>query len=64
MRGGHRLGLLEDLHADQCRRNVSTTAQAVPVSGPIDEVKSEGQHLVIAYIEWCEDCGAADWEPI
>lgn len=59
-RPGHRRGLLDDLHADGCQGNEFTTCEPVVRDDPEDQ----GDRVTVVVMEWCGNCGAADWEVV
>jgi hypothetical protein len=59
-RPGHRLGLLDDLHASGCEQTEFTKCAPVVLDDPEDR----GQTVEVVAIEWCADCGAADYEVV
>lgn len=67
-RRGHRLGLLDDLHATGCEREEVIECQPLAVpAGAWNEPSyadhaDRGAEIVVVVVEWCEECGAADWE--
>jgi len=61
-RGGSDLGgLLRGLHTDKCRkRNTGRTCYPVV----LDDPDGPGDRIEVVIIEWCNICGAADWEVV
>jgi hypothetical protein len=59
-RPGHRRGLLYDLHASGC--DGSEFAKCAPVV--MDDPEDRGQKVEVVVMEWCGNCGAADWEVV
>lgn len=62
--------LLDQLHANSCpreREHGSCWPVVVPAGGneePSYYDRERGAEIVVVYIEWCGDCGAADWEVV
>lgn len=56
---GDNYGLLDSLHATGCDGQEYTTVRPVPVFGRQDP---EEPDFHVLYLEWCGECGAADWE--
>lgn len=61
-RSGHRTGLLDDLHARGCDERERSFCW--PVVLPKDWADHPPERLAVVYMEWCAECGAADWEMI
>jgi len=52
-------GLLRQLHADGCPGdNVRMDCEPVTRQDP----NGPDEFIDVVAMEWCEDCGAADWE--
>lgn len=54
MRTGSHVGLLDELHAPGCDGQEYSTCRAV-VPGP------RPSKIMVVYMTWCGECGAADW---
>lgn len=66
--GDHR-GLLDPLHASGCDGREFSTCRPVVVPSWGDEEptylgKDRGAEIVVIFMAWCEECGAADWEAV
>lgn len=57
-RQGDYRGLLQQLHAPNCNGQEFSTCRAV-----VTDV-DPGQEIVVVFMEWCGDCGAASWETV
>lgn len=62
--------LLDELHASGCTEDrISTRCWPVIVPSWGDEEptylgNNRGAEIKVVYLEWCIDCGAADWEVV
>ena len=68
-RDGDRLGLLHGLHAGGCDGTEYTACRPVVVpAGARDEPAyydaERGAEIVVVFMAWCEECGAAEWEVV
>lgn len=62
-------GLLHDLHAEGCDGAVNSECRPVVVPANFDreptyEGQQQGAEIEVVYMEWCESCGAADYEVV
>jgi hypothetical protein len=69
-RSGSRLGLLDQLHAGGCDGQEYSACRPVVVpAGAFNEPTyadhaDRGADLVVVFMAWCGECGAADWEVV
>lgn len=67
-RRGSMHGLLDDLHDDECPAlETPRSARGVLVKSvcrPVVVEDIEEPKIRVVYAEWCESCGAADWEVV
>lgn len=52
------MSLLDDLHAQGCDGTEYSACRPVVVDDP----RLREQTVEVVYMEWCGECGAADWE--
>lgn len=56
-------GLLE--HADGCTKKTFTKCEAVVIERPVGELAAaRREEIEVVRMEWCADCGAADYEVV
>lgn len=59
--GSYMGGLLRHLHADPCSQKAERMA-CLPVVRDVHD--APGQRIEVVAMEWCPECGAADWEVV
>jgi hypothetical protein len=62
-------GLLGELHAQGCDGNEYSACRPVVVPAGAGEEptylgRDRGAQIVVVFLAWCCDCGAADWEAV
>lgn len=59
---GHHLGLLDELHATGCDGKEYSTCEVVPNMQLYYEHDPDETPFFVLYLEWCGECGAADFD--
>jgi len=62
--GSDIMGLLHGLHSDQCDGTEHSTCRPVVVPAYEDADGAHAPSIEVVYMEWCGECGAADWEVV
>lgn len=61
--GSAAVGLLYDLHGEGCDGTEYSSCRPVVVPSEHPE-RGMSAKIEVVYMEWCGECGAADWEAV
>ena len=56
--------LLDDLHAPGCEEDLVSKCQALTVERFEGNPPARQEAIEVVWMEWCDECGAADYEVV